>query len=47
MQRATDKGAPGIRLLQAAYHNRSLSLYTTLGFQVRVIAVSLLSSAYE
>jgi predicted N-acetyltransferase YhbS len=35
MQRATDKGAPGIRLLQAAYHNRSLSLYTTLGFQVR------------
>ena len=28
-------GAPGIRLLQATYHNRSLSLYTSLGFHVR------------
>jgi predicted N-acetyltransferase YhbS len=35
MQRAADQGAPGIRLLQAAYHNRSLSLYTALGFGVR------------
>ena len=35
MRRAADKGAPGIRLLQAAYHNRSLSLYAALGFQVR------------
>lgn len=35
MQRATDRGAPGIRLLQAAYHGRSLSLYAKLGFQVR------------
>jgi hypothetical protein len=26
---------PGIRLVQAAYHNRSLSLYTKLGFQTR------------
>jgi hypothetical protein len=26
---------PGIRLLQAAYHGRSLSLYAKLGFQVR------------
>lgn len=34
-RRATERGAPGIRLLQAAYHNRSLSLYATLGFQVR------------
>jgi hypothetical protein len=25
----------GMRLVQAAYHNRSLSLYTTLGFDVR------------
>jgi GNAT superfamily N-acetyltransferase len=25
----------GIRLVQAAFHNRSLSLYTTLGFDVR------------
>jgi predicted N-acetyltransferase YhbS len=27
--------APGIRLVQAAFHNRSLSLYTKLGFEVR------------
>lgn len=27
--------APGVRLVQIAYHNRSLSLYTKLGFQVR------------
>jgi predicted N-acetyltransferase YhbS len=33
--RAADRGNPGIRLLQAAYHNRSLSLYANLGFQVR------------
>ena len=26
---------PGVRLVQAAYHNRSLSLYTKLGFVVR------------
>src|SRR5215831_17493406 len=26
---------PGIRLVQAAYHNRSLCLYTRLGFQTR------------
>jgi predicted N-acetyltransferase YhbS len=35
MQHAADRGAPGIRLLQAAYHGRSLSLYAKLGFQVR------------
>lgn len=28
-------GSAGIRLLQAAFHNRSLSLYTSLGFDVR------------
>ena len=33
--RAADRGNPGIRLLQSAYHNRSLSLYANLGFQVR------------
>src|SRR5918998_1476862 len=26
---------PGVRLVQAAYHNRSLSLYTKLGFDAR------------
>jgi predicted N-acetyltransferase YhbS len=35
IRRAADKGAPGIRLLQAAYHGRSLSLYAKVGFQVR------------
>ncbi|MCT7660328.1 GNAT family N-acetyltransferase [Mycobacterium deserti] len=30
-----DQGAQGVRLLQAAYHNRSLSLYAKLGFAVR------------
>jgi GNAT superfamily N-acetyltransferase len=35
MRRAADRGAPGIRLHQAAHHHRTLSLYATLGFQVR------------
>lgn len=35
MRRARDRSAPGVRLVQAAYHNRSLSLYAKLGFQVR------------
>jgi GNAT superfamily N-acetyltransferase len=35
MRRATERTAPGIRLVQSAYHNRSLSLYAKLGFQVR------------
>ena len=35
IRRAADRGAHGIRLLQAAYHSRSLSLYAKLGFQVR------------
>jgi ribosomal protein S18 acetylase RimI-like enzyme len=29
------QGRPGIRLVQAAYHTRSLALYTGLGFTVR------------
>jgi predicted N-acetyltransferase YhbS len=35
MRRAKERGAPGIRLVQTAYHNRSLSLYAKLGFQTR------------
>jgi GNAT superfamily N-acetyltransferase len=35
IDRARERGFPGIRLLQAAYHNRSLSLYTKLGFDAR------------
>lgn len=35
MDRARDRGKAGIRLVQAAFHNRSLSLYASLGFDVR------------
>jgi predicted N-acetyltransferase YhbS len=35
MTRAMERKFAGIRLVQAAYHNRSLSLYTKLGFVVR------------
>ncbi len=35
MVRATEQKCAGIRLVQAAYHNRSLSLYAKLGFVVR------------
>lgn len=35
MERAGSKNYPAIRLIQAAYHNRSLALYTRLGFDVR------------
>jgi GNAT superfamily N-acetyltransferase len=35
MDRANTRHAAGIRLVQAAFHNRSLSLYTSLGFDVR------------
>jgi predicted N-acetyltransferase YhbS len=32
MERSTQRGFAGIRLVQSAYHNRSLCLYTKLGF---------------
>lgn len=35
MERAKSRNAPGVRLVQAAFHNRSLSLYTKLGFDAR------------
>jgi predicted N-acetyltransferase YhbS len=35
IERTAAKGRPGVRLVQAAYHNRSLSLYTKLGFDPR------------
>ena len=34
IKRSSEKGKAGIRLVQAAYHNRSLALYTKLGFDV-------------
>src|SRR6185503_2296286 len=35
LRRARDRRFAGIRLLQSAYHNRSLSLYTKLGFDAQ------------
>jgi GNAT superfamily N-acetyltransferase len=35
LDRAQQNGAAGVRLVQAAFHNRSLSLYASLGFDVR------------
>jgi predicted N-acetyltransferase YhbS len=35
MDRVANRRFPGVRLVQAAYHNRSLSLYTKLGFAAR------------
>ena len=36
MDRAAQTGAAGVRLLQDAFHNRSFSLYTRMGFRMRV-----------
>lgn len=35
LRRAEERRFAGVRLVQAAYHNRSLSLYTKLGFDTR------------
>jgi predicted N-acetyltransferase YhbS len=35
LERAKETGAPGVRLVQISYHNRSLSLYAKLGMDVR------------
>src|SRR5437867_7924683 len=35
-QRAAEKNFAGVRLLQAGFHTRSLSLYAKLGYDVRV-----------
>jgi predicted N-acetyltransferase YhbS len=35
LDRVAEQRAPGVRLVQISYHNRSLSLYTKLGFDVR------------
>lgn len=35
MDRAQELGKAGVRLVQAAFHNRSLSLYASLGFEIR------------
>jgi len=35
LDRASERQAAGVRLLQSAFHNRSLCLYTKLGFETR------------
>ncbi len=35
LQRVAEQGAPGVRLLQDAYHARSFALYASLGFEVQ------------
>ena len=35
LERVAERRAPGVRLVQISYHNRSLSLYSKLGFDVR------------
>jgi len=35
LDRARERNFPGVRLVQAAFHTRSLSLYTKLGFDAR------------
>ena len=35
MERARERGFAGVRLLQSAFHNRSLSLYSKLGFDAK------------
>src|ERR1700687_4896182 len=35
LDRVVARSGPGVRLVQTAYHNRSLSLYAKLGFEIR------------
>ncbi|PTQ82063.1 putative N-acetyltransferase YhbS [Nitrosospira multiformis] len=41
LEHARNKHFAGVRLVQAAYNNRSLSLYTKLGFEVRELLATL------
>jgi GNAT superfamily N-acetyltransferase len=47
MDRAAERGAAGVRLVQAAFHNRSLSLYSSMGFDVREPLTCLQGTARE
>jgi predicted N-acetyltransferase YhbS len=47
MTRAEERKFAGVRLAQAAYHNRSLSLYTKLGFVVREPLACMQGSAIQ
>jgi GNAT superfamily N-acetyltransferase len=41
MSRSAERGFAGVRLVQAAYHSRSLALYLKLGFQARELLACL------
>jgi len=41
LDRVAAQRAPGVRLVQISYHNRSLSLYAKLGFDVRATLVAM------
>jgi GNAT superfamily N-acetyltransferase len=47
LKRARERGIVGVRLVQAAYHNRSLALYTKLGFDTREPLSNLQGEAIE
>jgi len=47
LEHAAARGAAGVRLVQAAFHNRSLSLYAGLGFAVREPLACLQGSTRE
>ena len=47
LRRAEERKVAGVRLVQAAYHNRSLSLYTKLGFDAREPLSNLQGPAIE
>ena len=44
---ATQRGFVGVRLVQAAYHSRSMALYAKLGFEVREPLVCMQGSPLE
>jgi GNAT superfamily N-acetyltransferase len=41
LERSRERGFPSVRLLQAAFHTRSLSLYTKLGFHPRELIATM------
>jgi predicted N-acetyltransferase YhbS len=45
LERSAARGAPGVRLVQVAYHTRSMSLYTKLGFDIREPVAAVQGSA--
>ena len=47
LDRTAERGAPGVRLLQAAFHSRSLSLYTKLGFDPRELIAAMQGPAIK